>query len=457
MNDIERLREAIRRELDGLQPSPPTRGFLKRARRRRAGHVAGVALLSVAVLVAIVLPLKALAPLGDRGGRIRPVGTPNADDLTGQELVDALGLVAQDELPEGCKSYAVPPWSAPKGFCLDGHYTTESESWQLSERLRGIVPSAIDINVYELALQLADAKVRNDAEATASLQEQIRALTQDRTVAGTFPAGDPKSCPEQLPSAGADGVQQEITKTLMLTADSGRWPWEDVDAGTQALFASQEDYESALSGSSFDLSIMSSVPSGSGDAVASIVESACGPGVWRTYFVGVRAELLRNGDKQAVDLFFVSRPEGPKLWLAIPAEAKYWVDGAIPARNADAGTGKGCVQYSADRPDVHVCSPDASRDWVPAPAPYYDAEICAAALDWYHASRAPGVPAFAKLDPRFPVAAEAQRAPAIDPASCLVLEPDGTPERQTLWWSIVFKAKTEPRTNVDFPYDPNAG
>jgi hypothetical protein len=361
MNDIEQLREAIRRELDGLLPSPPTRGFLKRARRRRAGHVAGVALLSVAVLAGIALPLKALAPLS---GRVQP-GT--STDLTANQTASPSGTA--DKLVFSCGSEGDPIRLSSSVVTLRDNGTVQWESQGETTAMQIVLFEAPpDGSVPEPNVQatlwniragsgvallpsmpiepgprwaqcwfpadpgVSQAAPKPDPLLGAPLEfvpgaqpEPSPPTMGDSVVFGTFPAGNPKSCPEQLPSAPAEGVQQEITKKLMLTADAGSWPWEDVDPSTQALFASQEDYERALSGiwPGFDLSIMSSVPPGSGDAVASIVDGACGTGAWPTSFVAVRAELLGGGDKQAVgavDLVFVSRPEGPKLWLALPGD-----------------------------------------------------------------------------------------------------------------------------------------
>lgn len=55
-----------------------------------------------------------------------------------------------------------------------------------------------------------------------------------------------------------------------------------------------------------------------------------------------------------------------------------YVEGARPAADADVSTGTGCVQYSPDRPDVHVCGP-LPPGWTPDPAPYFDKAICEAA------------------------------------------------------------------------------
>lgn len=277
---------------------------------------------------------------GPMGGQYSPDGTQIAYSVV---TVDRANLVQRDPVfvipadrPTAARQVAVTVPGGRFDWTPDGRHLIVAAPDPSREPSGSHQPAeftAVDINTGEttpLGVQVDYAGGRLDWNPQVPFElstgDQSPAPGQHAesstgsVVSGSFPAGDPKSCPEQLPSAPAEGVEKKITEKLMLTADSGRWPWEDVDASTQALFASQEDYENALSGPGFDLSIMSSIPPGSGDAVASIVEGACGPGVWRTYFAGVRAELLRNGDKQVVDLFFVSRPEGPKLWLALPAD-----------------------------------------------------------------------------------------------------------------------------------------
>lgn len=134
--------------------------------------------------------------------------------------------------------------------------------------------------------------------------------------------------------------------------------------------------------------------------------------------------------------------------------AGYWVEGAMPAADANAATGEGCVPYSSDRQDVHVCSPDAARDWVPGPRPYYDPAICTAALEWFNAARTSGVDATDHPDPRFPMAAAAQGESDINPDSCLVVQAEGTPAQQAQPWEVVFQSQKDPAKNVSFTFDP---
>ena len=81
MKDIQDLLDAMHRELDGVEAPSPTRGVFKRARRRRARNTAAVGVLSIAVIAGVVLPLKAMAPLGDRDKNVGPVGPAGPSDV----------------------------------------------------------------------------------------------------------------------------------------------------------------------------------------------------------------------------------------------------------------------------------------------------------------------------------------------------------------------------------------
>jgi hypothetical protein len=65
----------------------------------------------------------------------------------------------------------------------------------------------------------------------------------------------------------------------------------------------------------------------------------------------------------------------------------YYVDGARPTANGVVTEDlAGCVQWSADRPDVHICGP-VPANYSPAPTPYHDDKICSSAEQWLAAKR----------------------------------------------------------------------
>jgi hypothetical protein len=107
----------------------------------------------------------------------------------------------------------------------------------------------------------------------------------------------------------------------------------------------------------------------------------------------------------------------------------YFVDGAVATGGgAQSDTDhSGCVPYSSDRPDVFVCDPNAPSDFVPTPKPYYDENICGAAMQWLttrgHDSE-------------------------VDPSTCLVQESQNGGN-----WMILFKGKDGGISEV-VPYDP---
>ena len=114
-------------------------------------------------------------------------------------------------------------------------------------------------------------------------------------------------------------------------------------------------------------------------------------------------------------------------------EPTFFVDGARPhvtgeAKNPTDEVPEGCVQYSADRPDVHVCGDTVPANWTPPPLPYHDDTICAAALAW--------------------LGNQHGATPDVDTSTCEVLE------SQSHMWDVVFIGP-EGSGNVHVPYDPN--
>jgi hypothetical protein len=72
-----------------------------------------------------------------------------------------------------------------------------------------------------------------------------------------------------------------------------------------------------------------------------------------------------------------------KIVLSATGTGPTFVEGARPTADANPATGEGCVQYSPQRPDVHICSTNGMpADWAPDPAPYFDRSICAQSAQW---------------------------------------------------------------------------
>lgn len=126
MNDIEeRLAELLGSKAstvdDRIGLRPDAKG---RIRRRRARRYAGVALLSVLVVAGIVLPLKTLAPLGDRDKGTRLAGASDAtetslDDLPvaqpGQFYYEDAEIYLGPSRPEPAGPWRTRTWLAPDG------------------------------------------------------------------------------------------------------------------------------------------------------------------------------------------------------------------------------------------------------------------------------------------------------------------------------------------------------
>jgi cytochrome c biogenesis protein CcmG/thiol:disulfide interchange protein DsbE len=144
------------------------------------------------------------------------------------------------------------------------------------------------------------------------------------------------------------------------------------------------------------------------------------PGVPATFIVdaqGVVRYRLVGPVSAAELLHFVHTAVTGANSVAAP---KFYVDGARPVEGANPEVKGECVQWSRDRPDVHICGP-LPDGWAPGAAPggadvYGD--VCRAVLDKYQ---------FEGTLPIFSPNAKAVAAgdPTIDPSSCYVT-PMGT-------------------------------
>jgi hypothetical protein len=126
--------------------------------------------------------------------------------------------------------------------------------------------------------------------------------------------------------------------------------------------------------------------------------------------------------------------------------AIYYVDGAKPsAKGVVTDDYAECVQWSADRLDVHICG-DVPSGYAPPPAPYFDGPICSAAKRWLDAKRAAmtaGGTSDSEINATYPVE---------DPSSCLVQQQASGPI-----WMVLFKASPPDQPNIHVPYAPQGG
>lgn len=136
-------------------------------------------------------------------------------------------------------------------------------------------------------------------------------------------------------------------------------------------------------------------------------------------------------------------------WLSAAAgEAQspptYWVDGARPTPIAGLrAEGEGCVQYSADRPDINICDEGVPEGWTPAPKPYFDTGICDAAQKWLAEQRA-------ELEAAGVSPSEIESEwPPEDAATCQVNE-----TATGAAWIVTFLNANDPTDGIQVPYDP---
>lgn len=143
----------------------------------------------------------------------------------------------------------------------------------------------------------------------------------------------------------------------------------------------------------------------------------------------LRASLI-VGSLVAVLLFLAFAPGASVERSSGPLEG-YYVDGVRPAPDA---TGPkdgdhafdGCVQWSADRPDVHICG-DIPDGWTPAPAPGTaddHPEVCDTAWSLVQRYGFDGLLRY-----------ELDAAPVLDRASCRAA---GTGTTSEATWTVTF-------------------
>lgn len=121
----------------------------------------------------------------------------------------------------------------------------------------------------------------------------------------------------------------------------------------------------------------------------------------------------------------------------------YYVHGARPAPDADAETLQGCVPWSAERTDVHICGP-IEADWQPPAPPHYDTSLCQSAQGVLAAQAASLQETYGFI-------------PEIDPSSCLATGRSGGGHDWYVVFSVTNGAQTEQYRNALVAIDVNEG
>lgn len=133
MNDIERLREAMRRELGEIEAPDAKPSLMKRARRRRAVSASGTGLAAVAVLGVFTLALGSLLPLG-RTDKGLPTPAPAAAVPVTSRTCGDHPCIAFDSFPVGdlasCPAVAPDPQVIDKpGLIREVVLAAQTGSW----------------------------------------------------------------------------------------------------------------------------------------------------------------------------------------------------------------------------------------------------------------------------------------------------------------------------------------
>lgn len=104
---------------------------------------------------------------------------PVAPSLTGADLADALGLELQPSFPEGCYGY-VEASESGDGYCLDAVEMSDLQGWDVGQRLRGHIPSELEWDIKELAIQINSALEAGDTVTAEQLSLQVEELVAAR-------------------------------------------------------------------------------------------------------------------------------------------------------------------------------------------------------------------------------------------------------------------------------------
>lgn len=185
---------------------------------------------------------------------------------------------------------------------------------------------------------------------------------------------------------------------------------------------------------------VSGAPAGAPIAIPSTQPFASGGLGLLPLFIAGGADSLWVTHVDANDVIRIGiRPAG--VAQPLPTDTPtYFINGARAAPNANAKTGQGCVQYSADRPDLHICSDKVSPTWVPDPAPYFDKTICEISAEYVNDPKrlSPAAAAHFVLPPE-------GRGPVVL-STCKIVESLGSP-----LLDVVF-VRNEGRNNVHVEY-----
>ena len=143
--------------------------------RARIG-VRGRQLILSASTIALLGVVGILVQTSEGSASLTPPTIPS--DLTGSALATELGLELFPEFSPGCYYFAEV--SDPAGYCLDAVVSTNLEAWDLAHRLRGSVPTELDMKIFVLSDQIATAGEIGDTATIEELTPQLEELIRQR-------------------------------------------------------------------------------------------------------------------------------------------------------------------------------------------------------------------------------------------------------------------------------------
>lgn len=116
------------------------------------------------------------------GGSSAQPPLPIAPGLTGLALAEELRLELRPAFPPGCYYYVEA--SEQAGYCLDAVVTTNLEAWDVAQRLRGHMPTALDTQIFVLSDQISQAADVGDTATIEALSPQLEELLRQREAEG---------------------------------------------------------------------------------------------------------------------------------------------------------------------------------------------------------------------------------------------------------------------------------
>jgi hypothetical protein len=387
-----------------------------------------------------------------------PVAKPSS-------LAVELGLAGYAVVPDTCKDWVAVEGQGMAGYCLDGVVPRGAQAVLIGKELQGITPSQDEIN--QISRTYGSRPLRGRARI-ALTNVQVKDVTNGiahvsygvRWPDGVFPgvyrctwtvldANGNKlgSASDGLASLSPISPHPENVPTSGIPTQATASCDERLDVGTPYSYDFSNVSGSSEATLSYDATWAGTGTPGAVGCTALFLD-ASGRSVDLYRFNLMSSEGTLHTEPRPALTTTPPAPHGSAVvacsrFMKVMPNGHTYLEGARPSPGADAGTGKGCVQYSPSRPDVHICSNDVPAGYVPDPAPYFNKSVCDIAAQKVNDP----VGMSATLASHFPYPVHAKGP--VDVATCAIVQ---VGNRLPLL-NVVF-VRNEGRNNVHVEYRP---